>query len=156
MKRRASRAKRDFARLIRRFRLSIRVSHGCRCHVTWVNRTHLGIPARDSSTGKRPRMSFRARRSVANERASICKVAEFPKLATTRPRKQGRNARARTWEYFPEQINAAVCGWEFTQRGIYEMSLRSTNKYILRLGGMWTLLNCNALRFMRYVKLRYE
>lgn len=81
-------AKRDFVGLILRFRPSIRVSHGCRRHVTCVNRTHLGVPV-DWQT---PAMSFRACRSVANERTSICKVAEFPKLVTTRPRKQGRNA----------------------------------------------------------------
>lgn len=56
------------------------------CHVTCVNSTHLGVSDRAC---KRPRMSFRrARRSVANERTSICKVAEFPKL-DVEPEKTG-------------------------------------------------------------------
>jgi len=81
-----------FAELIRQFRLSIRISHERRCHVTCVNRTHLDIVPLGLIDWQTVAMSFRVRRSVANGRVSICKVAEFPKLATTRPRKQGRNA----------------------------------------------------------------
>lgn len=81
-----------FAELIRRFRLSIS-GFPWTVDATWlvsIGRTWVypsGIV--DWQT---PAMSFRACRSVANGRTSICKVAEFPKLATTRPRKQGRNA----------------------------------------------------------------
>lgn len=67
-------------------------------------------------------MSFRARHSVANERTSICKVAEFPKLATTRPRKQRDGTRARTWEYFPRQINAADENLRSAEWNVVEIS----------------------------------
>lgn len=62
-------------------------------HVTCVNRTHLGVvPVGERLANGRPNLSGLAsqtRERDGEREASICKVAEFPKLTTTRPRKQG-------------------------------------------------------------------
>lgn len=60
------------------------------------------------------------RRKRENEYLQSGRVSEIGDYAA-------RENKGETWEYFPGQINAAVCGWEFTQRGnIWNVAERST------------------------------